>query len=80
MTPTPKVVKDDAIDEPNTEKKVVNEELKKLRYIANRTAFDVDIDELAEHPWRNKNADISDYFNYGFNEKTWKVSPTASYL
>lgn len=54
-------------------KKEINEELKKLRYSHHRTAFDVDIDSLDTHPWRNKNADISDYFNYGFNEKTWQV-------
>jgi len=51
----------------------VNEELKRLRYSHHRTAFDVDIDALETHPWRGKNADISDYFNYGFNEKTWQV-------
>ena len=54
-------------------KKEINEELKKLRYSHHRTAFDFDIDNLETHPWRNKNADISDYFNYGFNEKTWQV-------
>jgi hypothetical protein len=54
-------------------KKPVNEELKKLRYSHHRTAFDVDIDALEAQPWRNKNADISDYFNYGFTEKTWQV-------
>ena len=53
--------------------KIINEELKRLRYSHHRTAFDVDIDALEAHPWRSKNADISDYFNYGFNEKTWQV-------
>ena len=54
-------------------RKVLNEELKKLRFSGSRTAFDVDIDALEEHPWRLKGADISDYFNYGFDEKTWMV-------
>ncbi|KAG0724260.1 Pre-mRNA 3'-end-processing factor FIP1 [Chionoecetes opilio] len=27
--------------------------------------------ELEEKPWRKPGADISDYFNYGFNEETW---------
>jgi len=49
------------------------EELKKLRFHKHYTAFDVDIDALEEHPWRDKNVDILDYFNYGFNEKTWKI-------
>ncbi len=54
-------------------KKQMNEELKKLRYSHHRTAFDVDIDGLELQPWRNKNADISDYFNYGFTERTWQA-------
>ncbi|KAK4321595.1 hypothetical protein Pmani_007620 [Petrolisthes manimaculis] len=29
------------------------------------------ISELEDKPWRKPGADISDYFNYGFNEETW---------
>ncbi|RYG96043.1 hypothetical protein EON65_55010 [archaeon] len=50
------------------------EELKQLRFTRHVTAFDVDILALEEQPWRNKNVDISDFFNYGFNERTWMVS------
>jgi hypothetical protein len=50
-----------------------SEELRALRYSYNRTAFDVDIDDLEKHPWRQPHADLSDYFNYGFDEKTWRV-------
>ncbi len=50
------------------------EELQKLRFTRHLTAFDVDINSLDDHPWRNRNVDILDYFNYGFNEKTWMVS------
>ncbi|KAM3619883.1 uncharacterized protein V6R79_015197 [Siganus canaliculatus] len=28
--------------------------------------------EELEKPWRKSGADITDYFNYGFNEETWK--------
>lgn len=31
----------------------------------------LDLDELKEKPWRAPGADISDYFNYGFDEFTW---------
>lgn len=48
-------------------------ELKHLRFSHFKTAFDVDIDSLSSHGWRSKNADLTDYFNYGFNEKTWMV-------
>lgn len=37
-----------------------------------RSAFDVDIDTLPSKPWRRKGADPSDYFNYDFDEASWK--------
>ena len=52
---------------------VSSEELKPYRFNYHRTAFDVDINELEDTPWRHSNVDISDYFNYGFNEATWMV-------
>ena len=53
---------------------VENDEMRKLRFNYHKTAFDVDIDALDDHAWRNKNIDLLDYFNYGFNEKIWMVS------
>jgi hypothetical protein len=35
--------------------------------------LDVDIDDLPDHPWRKAGTVLSDYFNYGFDEATWKV-------
>ncbi|KAM8952871.1 LOW QUALITY PROTEIN: uncharacterized protein RCH25_043602 [Pelodytes ibericus] len=35
--------------------------------------LEVDLDSFEDKPWRKPGADISDYFNYGFNEATWKV-------
>ncbi|CAL8271172.1 unnamed protein product, partial [Arctogadus glacialis] len=29
--------------------------------------------DIEEKPWRKPGADISEYFNYGFNEDTWKA-------
>ena len=55
----------------------VKDETKRLRFTHHRTAFDVDIDNLESHPWRNKNVDLSDYFNYGFSEATWQVHQHA---
>uniref|UniRef100_H2RTS9 Pre-mRNA 3'-end-processing factor FIP1 n=1 Tax=Takifugu rubripes TaxID=31033 RepID=H2RTS9_TAKRU len=34
---------------------------------------DVDMESFEEKPWRKPGADLSDYFNYGFNEDTWKA-------
>lgn len=50
------------------------DELQKMRFNRHFTAFDVNIEALPEHPWRDKNVDVSDYFNYGFTERTWLVS------
>jgi len=35
--------------------------------------FDVNIDTLMEKPWKVPGVDITDYFNFGFNESTWKL-------
>ncbi|XP_075429645.1 uncharacterized protein LOC142467609 isoform X2 [Ascaphus truei] len=35
--------------------------------------LEVDLDSFEEKPWRKPGADLSDYFNYGFNEATWKA-------
>ncbi|XP_058757705.1 FIP1[III]-like protein isoform X2 [Vicia villosa] len=34
--------------------------------------YGVNIDKLEEKPWRIPGADITDYFNFGFDENTWK--------
>ncbi|XP_028833738.1 pre-mRNA 3'-end-processing factor FIP1 isoform X3 [Denticeps clupeoides] len=35
--------------------------------------LEVDMESFEEKPWRKPGADLSDYFNYGFNEDTWKI-------
>ncbi|KAJ3327615.1 cleavage polyadenylation factor subunit fip1 [Blyttiomyces sp. JEL0837] len=35
--------------------------------------FDVDLESIEDKPWRKPGADITDYFNFGFNEATWKA-------
>ncbi|KAG6551616.1 hypothetical protein Mapa_006695 [Marchantia paleacea] len=37
-----------------------------------KTVFDVDLDGLEDKPWRRPGVDMTDYFNFGFNENTWK--------
>ncbi|KAF5141671.1 polyadenylation factor i complex subunit fip1 [Vairimorpha ceranae] len=34
--------------------------------------FEFDFSKLDEKPWNKPGEDITDYFNYGFNETTWK--------
>ncbi|KAJ8348499.1 hypothetical protein SKAU_G00270880 [Synaphobranchus kaupii] len=37
------------------------------------TEPEVETDIFEDKPWRKPGADLSDYFNYGFNEETWKA-------
>eukprot|EP00172_Hildenbrandia_rubra_P004068 Plantae.Rhodophyta-Hildenbrandia_rubra.ctg7521.p2 GENE.Plantae.Rhodophyta-Hildenbrandia_rubra.ctg7521~~Plantae.Rhodophyta-Hildenbrandia_rubra.ctg7521.p2 ORF type:complete len:642 (+),score=144.75 Plantae.Rhodophyta-Hildenbrandia_rubra.ctg7521:4109-6034(+) len=38
-----------------------------------KSVYDLEISKLTEKPWNDRGADQSDYFNYGFNEETWKL-------
>uniref|UniRef100_T1JB43 Pre-mRNA polyadenylation factor Fip1 domain-containing protein n=1 Tax=Strigamia maritima TaxID=126957 RepID=T1JB43_STRMM len=35
--------------------------------------YEFNLDSMEDKPWRKPGADITDYFNYGFNEDTWKA-------
>jgi hypothetical protein len=35
--------------------------------------FGYDIQQMSERPWTKPGANLRDYFNYGFNEKTWRI-------
>jgi hypothetical protein len=37
-----------------------------------RNPLEIDMDALEDKPWRKPGADLSDYFNYGFTEETWR--------
>lgn len=39
----------------------------------NRTILDVNIGALERKSWRHPEADITDFFNFGFNEESWKL-------
>ncbi|XP_043806565.1 FIP1[V]-like protein isoform X3 [Manihot esculenta] len=39
---------------------------------SHKTIFDVDIDSFEEKPWKYPGVDISDFFNFGLNEESWK--------
>ncbi|XP_076946418.1 uncharacterized protein LOC143617900 [Bidens hawaiensis] len=38
-----------------------------------RNILDVNIDVFEQKPWRHPGADITDYFNFGFDEDSWKL-------
>lgn len=35
--------------------------------------YEFNLDTIEDKPWRKPGADITDYFNYGFNEDSWKA-------
>ncbi|PON64960.1 Pre-mRNA polyadenylation factor Fip [Parasponia andersonii] len=37
-----------------------------------RSIFDVNIDTFEEKPWRFSGVDMTDFFNFGFSEESWK--------
>ncbi|XP_076867608.1 uncharacterized protein LOC143518746 isoform X2 [Brachyhypopomus gauderio] len=39
----------------------------------NGHAVEAETDMYEDKPWRKPGADLSDYFNYGFNEESWKL-------
>ncbi|KAK9496747.1 hypothetical protein O3M35_013033 [Rhynocoris fuscipes] len=49
------------------------EEFESIGTINGIPAHEFSIDALEEKPWRKPGADITDYFNYGFNEETWRA-------
>lgn len=49
------------------------EEFDQVGTINGVPATEYNLDSLEEKPWRKPGADITDYFNYGFNEDTWRA-------
>ncbi|KAK5907253.1 hypothetical protein CesoFtcFv8_005125 [Champsocephalus esox] len=47
--------------------------LEELNYFSETPALNGDTESSAERPWRLSGADITDYFNYGFDEEIWKM-------
>lgn len=48
-------------------------DLNTIPQLNGQSIYDVDLDSFEEKPWKKPGADINDYFNYGFNESTWKI-------
>ncbi|XP_075235979.1 factor interacting with poly(A) polymerase 1 isoform X2 [Lycorma delicatula] len=49
------------------------EEFETIGTINGIPTHDFSLDSLEDKPWRKPGADITDYFNYGFNEETWRA-------
>lgn len=60
-------------DKPKQTGKFSIDEFESVGTINGQPAHEFSIDSLDEKPWRKPGADITDYFNYGFNEETWRA-------
>lgn len=48
------------------------EEFESVGTISGQTAIEYNLEAIEDKPWRKPGADITDYFNYGFSEETWR--------
>jgi len=48
-------------------------DLNTIPQLNGQSIYDIDLDSFEEKPWKKPGADINDYFNYGFNETSWKL-------
>lgn len=48
------------------------EEFESVGTISGQSAVEYNIEAIEDKPWRKPGADITDYFNYGFSEETWR--------
>jgi hypothetical protein len=46
--------------------------MQKVTFDEKPSLFEMDLDAMPEKPWRAENAKSSDWFNYGFNEDSWR--------
>lgn len=60
-------------EKPKAQGKFSIEEFESVGTISGQLAHEFSIDSLDDKPWRKPGADITDYFNYGFNEETWRA-------
>lgn len=49
------------------------EEFESVGTIGGQLAIEYNIEAIEDKPWRKPGADITDYFNYGFSEETWRA-------
>lgn len=49
------------------------EEFESVGTISGQSAVEYNLEAIEDKPWRKPGADITDYFNYGFSEETWRA-------
>lgn len=61
----------EAEKKPKDDANVASIDVNKVADYEGKPLTQLDLDELKDKPWRAPGADVSDYFNYGFDEFTW---------
>jgi hypothetical protein len=51
-------------------------EYKEFLQLGHGGIFDLNLDSIDVWPWRERGCDLEAYFNYGFNERTWRKYTT----
>ncbi|ORY79913.1 Fip1 motif-domain-containing protein [Protomyces lactucae-debilis] len=51
--------------------KLPNVDIHAIAQLDGKSILEIDLEALEHKPWRQEGADITDYFNYGFDEFTW---------
>ena len=52
--------------------KAGNLDVDAIATIDGKSLIDIDMEGFEDKPWRKPGADLTDFFNYGFNELTWR--------
>ncbi|KAJ9087873.1 cleavage polyadenylation factor subunit fip1, variant 3 [Entomophthora muscae] len=55
------------------ENKAPGLDLDAVAYYDGEPLFDIQLEDFDEKPWRKPGADLTDYFNYGFDERSWML-------
>ena len=53
------------------------DEYKEFLQLGHGGIFDLDLDNIDVSPWRERGADLSSYFNYGLDERSWRTYAKA---
>uniref|UniRef100_T1K0D5 Pre-mRNA polyadenylation factor Fip1 domain-containing protein n=1 Tax=Tetranychus urticae TaxID=32264 RepID=T1K0D5_TETUR len=63
----------ETLEEDDTKSKNIGLNIEAVANYNGTPIYDLNLDTITDKPWRKPGADITDYFNYGFNEETWKI-------
>lgn len=72
-TPTAPASEQAASDTVSSISRVPGIDINKVGEFEGKPITSINLQDLKEKPWRQPGADVSEYFNFGFNELTWTM-------